>query len=84
MSKHQSMSDCAPNIDFNASVIDDWTRQTRADREARQKNDPKWVSAMKRVRRTHVCHHCRKYPGDQEYIFGMWDEGVYYCFDHIP
>lgn len=44
--------------------------------------DPEWKAAMAKIRRTHICVRCRKYPGDKDYTFGNKDGcGVYTCFD---
>ncbi len=73
---------CAPNIDFNAGVIDCWSRQTYKERQKRLKNSKEYQETMKPIRRTHVCYKCRKYPGDEEYMFGTWGkDGQYCCFD---
>lgn len=76
---------CAPNADYNAGIIDIWQRQTSKEREQRiNKTTFDYQREMKKIRRTHICHHCRKYPGDGEYSMGLWEKNRYYCFDHIP
>ena len=46
------------------------------------KKDKAWHAAMRKIRSTHICIHCRKYPGDREYTWGNRDNwGAYTCFD---
>jgi hypothetical protein len=39
------------------------------------------LEAMKKIRRTHICCKCLKYPGDEEYRFGIMRDKIYTCFD---
>ncbi len=73
------MSDC----DFNASIIDIWQRQTYEQTQARLNRNEDYKREMKKVRRTHICAKCHKYPGDKEYTFGDWNNNIYTCFDCI-
>jgi len=77
------MGDCGLNCDFNASVIDNWERQTYQQRENAKKKNANYQREMAHIRKTHICHACKKYPGDNEYIFGRWENGVFECFDCI-
>lgn len=74
------MGDCGLNCDFNAGVIDSWTRQTYKEREVERKKDKNYQKLMAPIRRTHICCVCRKYPGDDEWTFGTWDKHSYKCF----
>lgn len=75
------MGDCGLNCDFNAGVIDSWSRQTQKQREAERKKDKNYQKLMAPIRRTHICCICNKYPGDDEWTFGTWEKGSYKCFD---
>lgn len=79
--KKQKMGDCGLNCDFNAGVIDSFYRQTYQEREKQQKKDPNYQKMMARIRRTHICSICQKYPGDADYLFGTKINGNYKCFD---
>lgn len=74
------MGDCGLNVDFNAGVIDDWQRQNYQNVK-KQPKSKSWDSAMRAVRKRHICRMCRTYPGDAEYLFGRWQDGSYTCFD---
>lgn len=76
-----TMGDCNLNCDYNASFIDIWQRQTSNEREIKQRQDKEYQEMMKSVRRKHICCVCKKYPGDQEFLFGLWQEGRFKCFD---
>ena len=73
------MGDC----DFNAGVIDSWYRQTYKERQQTLKKDKVYQQQMQEIRKIHICHVCQKYPGDEEYTFGMWINNRYKCFDCI-
>ena len=75
LTKNKSMGDCGLNCDFNASVIDSWSRQTYQQRAKERKNDKNYQAIMAPIRKTHICYVCRKYPGDEDYMFGTWDKG---------
>lgn len=75
------MSDCSTNCDFNASVIDSWASQTYKQRQTKLKHDTQYQREMKKVRASHICAVCKKYPGDAEYSFGDWKGHKYICFD---
>ncbi len=74
---------CATNTDFNAGVIASWHSQTYQQRQKQLAKDKEYQKAMIRVRRTHICYKCHKYPGDEDYLFGKWDNAgnKYCCFD---
>ena len=70
----------------NDSYITLWNICEANDR-ANGKRKPvnkEWENEMKKIRRTHICHFCKKYPGDLQYSFGLFKDGVYCCFDCIP
>ena len=67
------------NID-NSSYITLWEIANANNKYKKTKN-PQWEKEMKQIRRTHVCHKCKKYPGDRNYTFGVRKEGRYLCFE---
>jgi len=71
-------SDCTPNCDINATYIDMYQRGGFEKNSTKQLEKEK---AMKQIRRKFVCHKCRKYPGDEEWSLGTWEDGPYTCFD---
>lgn len=75
------MSSCAPNCCIDASYIDFYQRNTYNERQKTTYKDQERINAMKKIRRTHICHKCLKYPGDSEWSFGLWDRNRYTCFD---
>jgi hypothetical protein len=75
------MGDCGLNCDFNAGVIDLWERQTHQERAIAKKKDKNYQQMMDPIRKSHICSVCRKYPGDQDYLFGSWDGGKFKCFE---
>jgi hypothetical protein len=63
----------------NGKYIDLWHTQVGYGEPLK---DKEWHAAMKRIRRTHICMQCKKYPGDSEYLMGLKDDcGTYTCFD---
>lgn len=79
--QHYNMS-CATNTDFNAGVIGIWHTQTYQERQKQLKKDKQYQKMMIPIRKTHICYICHKYPGDEDYMFGMWlEKGKYRCFD---
>lgn len=79
------MTDCYTNCDFNATVIDDWQRQTYKQRqqEAQEllKSDRQYNDTMKKIRLMYICNKCYKYPGDHDYLNGINTNMGYVCFD---
>lgn len=67
----------APNCSRDATFIDIYQKsiQKNTQRSTEHEND------MKKIRRKFVCSKCRKYPGDDQWSFGTWDNGPYICFD---
>jgi len=74
------MGDCGLNVDFNAAIIDHWQRQTYQNTK-KQPKPKSWENSMRSVRIQHICHICRQYPGDDQYIYGKWENASYKCFD---
>lgn len=72
-------STCAPNCDIDSTYIDMF--QTSTSEKKRQKRDPEYEKVMRKIRRKFICSKCRKYPGDDEWSLGSWDNGPYTCFD---
>jgi len=79
--KDQSIQDTMSDCYFNSTVIDEWSRQTYQARKNDKKNDKQYQDMMKPIRRSHICQVCNTYPGDSEYLFGLWQHGGYKCFD---
>lgn len=71
---------CAPNCSIDATYIDIYQRSIN-ERQNKQNRNQEHINAMKRIRRTHICHKCLKYPGDSEWTFGLWENNTYTCFD---
>ena len=71
--------DSTPNIEYNATIIDDWHRQ-----HANQlRQDKQYKEEIKKIRRTHICWKCGKYPGDDQFSLGCWENRTFTCFDCI-
>lgn len=50
--------------------------------QQKKRKDPEWDAAMAKIRRTHICVRCGKYPGDNDYIFGTMNaDRVYTCYE---
>ena len=71
--------DCTPNIEHNATIIDDWHRQ----HTSQLRQDKQYKNEIKKIRRTHICRKCGKYPGDEQFSFGLWENRSFTCFDCI-
>jgi len=71
---------CAPNCSIDATYIDIYQSHINK-REKPKYKDQERIDAMKRIRRTHICQLCLKYPGDSEWTFGIWEKNTYTCFD---
>uniref|UniRef100_A0AB39JEU2 Uncharacterized protein n=1 Tax=Florenciella sp. virus SA2 TaxID=3240092 RepID=A0AB39JEU2_9VIRU len=75
------MSTCAPNCVIDANYQDLFEINSQKDRQKTKYKDQVRINAMKKIRRTHICHKCLKYPGDSEWNFGLWEDNKYTCFD---
>ena len=63
---------------MDEKYIDLWNIQVKP----KIKKTKEWHESMKKIRKSHICYICNKYPGDEEYIFGDWiNEKQYLCLD---
>ena len=64
----------------NSNYIDLWHIKVGYGKAPKHKQE--WKDAMRKIRMTHICIRCRKYPGDTEYRFGKREpSGAYICYD---
>ncbi len=64
----------------NAGYITIW-QINEANSNIRYNTNSDWNREMEKIRRTHICHLCKKYPGDQHFSFGKWNNNKYCCFN---
>ena len=68
---------CAPNCSIDATFIDIYQKSIQKNTQ----RSTEYENNMKKIRRKFVCSKCRKYPGDDQWSLGTWDNGPYICFD---